>query len=560
MLFWAPSRRKFFATVLTPAREDLLRKKYSSIPSATLTRVIGDFRDKAEYLEWVLRNVSRNPEVPYRAEDYRGLVTWWDEAKKIQDPRIQQHSQFHQTAKWDLGAYTPERVRQIQTRYPIPTKARELFFQHNLPARLVARKENPEGVWDLVEIDTKGVMDLAEKEIYDAYNMIALFLTETVRIRVFNLRDVLILNDGALALFPLSITHNTDNPQSLLPNEIDTLVTQNITGPLARAGWVIHHDTGTSSADPGYDLIPPSLAKAIKLACQYGEGTNWCTTNAAVAMEYLQKGPLYIVLRDGYPVVQAWANIQDPMNHFQVMNRKDLPYSSQDPGYDQVNELLKTHTVIPTIDWEAVQELFESSLDDYEESVRENYIPGEDFSWLPDGYSADSYDEVDNLMWIMNKVSWVVRRDKKEKYILWRFIHYSDRAKAPPEELDEYVEAVLDNRDWTELVRTGLDSDDESYEQDVEFTIEEIEGPLYEYLDKQLERLTGELESAGSSWYEYDNELQKIQENRQAVLDAIESRDWGEVQALAHRVAQNWSGFGSDFEDEITKAAFGEEV
>jgi hypothetical protein len=60
------------------------------------------------------------------------------------------------------------------------------------------------------------------------------------------------------------------------------------------------------------------LEDAIQAACFYGQNTNWCTRNEDAALDYLKRGPLYVIFRNGRKISQY-----SPHSNYQIADEKN---------------------------------------------------------------------------------------------------------------------------------------------------------------------------------------------------------------------------------------------
>jgi hypothetical protein len=72
----------------------------------------------------------------------------------------------------------------------------------------------------------------------------------------------------------------------------------------------------------GYQIIRVEKSEA---ACELGRGTKWCTSNAEVAQQYLNKSPLYVIYKNGKKFGQLHLDETAYSSGIQFMDLRDRP-------------------------------------------------------------------------------------------------------------------------------------------------------------------------------------------------------------------------------------------
>ncbi|TXH08938.1 MAG: hypothetical protein E6R03_17390 [Hyphomicrobiaceae bacterium] len=429
--------RSVLAAALTPQRVDVLRKKYqNTIPSQELDSVFKEFANRGEYVEWALkilgnwtqRNIADVGErFKERGEDllssnwYRGnfasmlaqtydAAKWFDQAKTVRDPRVEQHSDFHPQKKWDVQAYNPTQISRMKDRYPRVYRPRDLFLEFADPVEVVDEKTRGNARWSMVKVDTDEFKDQIIAETKEALKVVASYVDQMGLDSPRNQGDdhkefsVSTRNSYGIEIISSDIGTKAE-PKSLYESFNKTVVE-----PLTALGYQFR---AYEQNNRQFSIFAKTLKAFLAALCRFALAAqaendgdeSWCTSDPRQASYYLKDGPIYVILKDGRPVAQYHEESQQ----LQTTDRSELYEDRNETGNlsesdaEFIRDWLEQHTDYtggerePEIDWGAIESsLSLPHVDDYYMSEEISNALDE-YRWLDDESDVD--DAISDLAW-----------------------------------------------------------------------------------------------------------------------------------------------------------------
>ncbi|TXH08937.1 MAG: hypothetical protein E6R03_17385 [Hyphomicrobiaceae bacterium] len=429
--------KRVLAAKISPEREQVIRNKYTGkLPVGILDDVIGNFFELGEYLEWGINELLKyydkmQADHPTHMErDYTyslkravkelaNHVQWFDEAKTVRDPRVEQHPAFNQQKKWDIRGYDRSNLGDMSNRYPRTYKPKDLFIKYTNPVKVVAEESRKDGDWTMIMLDADSVRNSIKEEMAKARELVQEYQ-----------RSVVIPMRGSPQAPQLDFSIKTAHDFSFFitssmvgtkesPGPLFNTFFEQIWNPLTSSGYSLKVFANNKSSVYVY---PPSLTGYMKALCGYAnaaevdnDADSWCTSDPRMASSYLSQGPFYLIFRDGRPVIQYHPDSQQ----LQTTDRRELHNDASETGNltesqaNFVREWLKEYANYGggdvELDWDELQNAVDLPSAEYDSSELEYWL--DEFQWI---FDFDQNPTENDLIRARNGLDWAAEGGEPE--------------------------------------------------------------------------------------------------------------------------------------------------